>query len=309
MPSQPYPLTDGLPSGQSGDGQSRMKVLVAGKCRPRDIAASSPRASSKTFPSHRLGPSVSPLPDDSAFWAYGRVAPFALTRFNVQEEQVAPGARVEVFADGIALWHRPGSTFARSVEESRDFLSLIVAAYALRSGVALDFAFSGWVEATKATFDGTMIGVVVDRRGHSPMMDPQGRRSTDMRAAVQLAAAVHHRGGWRLAVRDILAARRAADRRSDDCFVFAYRAIEDLAHAVSSTGDKSWPDLHALLGTDKPRFMRRLEPLRVARNAAGHGDESNPDLVTARANRDALVSRARRIVRDAIAHAPDLPTT
>lgn len=252
---------------------------------------------------------MSPLPTDSAFWAYGRVAPYVLTRFNVQEEVVAPGARMEVFVNGIALWQRPGSTFARSVEESRDFLSLVVAAYAVRCGVVLDFTFSGWVEATKATFEGTMIGVAVDRRGHRPRMDERGRRSVDMRAAVQLAAAVQHRGGWRLAVRDIYSAQRALDRRSDDCFVFAYRAVEDLAHAASPTSGRSWPDLHALLNTDERRFKRRVEPLRLARNAAGHGDESSPDLTYAREHRAALVGRARRIVRDAISHAPYLPTT
>jgi hypothetical protein len=106
------------------------------------------------------------IPETSALWTHGRLSPYALTRFNVQEVEVADGARVEAFADGLALWQRPGSTFARSVEESRDFLGLVVAALAVVSGDALDFTFGGWVEATEATFAGTIIGVVVDPRGH-----------------------------------------------------------------------------------------------------------------------------------------------
>lgn len=247
------------------------------------------------------------LPAKSAFWAHGRLAPYVLTRFNVQKLEVAPGAYVEVFVDGIALWHRPGSSFARSVEESRDFLSLVAAAYAVVSGVALDFSFGGWVEATEATFDGTIVGVAVDPRGHKPRMNKNGKRSLDMRKAVVLAAAVNHRGGWRLALRDLYSAQRALERRSDDCFVFAYRAVEDLAHAVSSTSEKSWPELHAHLGTDEKRFRRRLAPLQLARNAAGHGDEKSPDLVTARATRDQLFRLARSIVRQAIREAADLP--
>ena len=35
--------------------------------------------------------------------------------------------------------------------------------YTLVSGVALDFAYTGWVEAKEATFDGTMIGFIVQR--------------------------------------------------------------------------------------------------------------------------------------------------
>lgn len=130
-----------------------------------------------------------------------------------------------------------------------------------------------------------------------------------MRAAIELAAATHHAGGWRLAVRDIYAAIRAKDRQSDDCFVFAYRAVEDLAHAASSTGQKTWPDLHTLLGTSAQRFKNRTTPLMLARNAAAHGDDTDPALIQARNQRNALVQRARRIVRDAITATPHLPTT
>ncbi len=250
---------------------------------------------------------MSTLPQSSALWTHGRLGPYVLTRFNVQEVEVAPGARVEVFADGIALWQRPRSHFARSVEEHRDFLSLIVAAYNVVSGVALDFTFGGWVEATEAKFKGTTVGVAVDPRGHRPMMDPAGKRSVEMGDAIVLAAAVNHRGGWRLALRDLYSAQRALERRSDDCFVFAYRAVEDLAHAVSTTSGKSWPALHAHLRTDEKRFRRRIEPLRLARNAAGHGDETSPDLVDARAHRALRVRLARSIVREAISLEPDLP--
>ena len=179
----------------------------------------------------------------------------------------------------------------------------------MRTGVALDFGLDGWVEATKAKFEGAVIGTMVDQRGHHAKLDESGKRSVDMRAAVELAVAVAHRGGWWLAVRDIHAAARERDRRSDDCFVFAFRAVEDLAHAASATPGKDWAALHTLLGTSKDKFMTRTEPLRLARNAVAHGDENDPELVKARANRKALVTKARRIVRDAITQAPDLPTT
>lgn len=91
------------------------------------------------------------IPAASAIWAHGRVGPYHLTRFNVQEANGGPGATVEAFADGLAVWSRPGSAVARSESDARDFLMLVVAAYTLRTGVALDFNFTGWVEARDAT--------------------------------------------------------------------------------------------------------------------------------------------------------------
>jgi hypothetical protein len=178
------------------------------------------------------------IPADSALWAHGRLSPSSATRFNVQEAAVPGGVRVEVFADGIAVWSRSGSTFVRSNTEARDFLALIVAAYTVRSGIALDLSFTGWVEATEATFTGTVIGVAVPR-GHRPRMDPQSRRSRDMRVAIDAAGTAYAKGSWRLALRDVHAAYLAVG--NDDSFVFAYRAIEDLARAVSTTTQKDWP--------------------------------------------------------------------
>jgi hypothetical protein len=186
-------------------------------------------------------------------------------------------------------------------------MSLVAAAYTVGSGLALDFTFTGWVEATHATFDGTWMGFTVPR-GHRPHMDANSKRSRDMAAAIDLAVAVFERGPWRLAVRDIHAAYLAIDLGSDDAFVFAYRAIQDLAHA-SETGRKSWPDLHARLGTTEARLKRRTKALRDARNAVGHGDQNDPALVAARPRRKNLVALSRRIVREAIAAEPSLPNT
>lgn len=217
---------------------------------------------------------------------------------------------VEVYADGIGVWSQPNTTFARSVEDARGFLGIITAAYTLRSGMPLDFTFTGWVEAKKASFEGTMMGFVVPR-GYKPELSGRTRntRNADMTAAVHLAAAVFHRGPWRLAVRDVHAAYLAEATQSDDAFVFAARAIEDLAYAVSTTGEKSWPDLHAHLGTKKPLFLRRTKRLWDARNAVAHGDENDPALVAARPARKNLVDLSRRVVLEAIAAEPSLPTT
>jgi hypothetical protein len=56
-----------------------------------------------------------------------------------------------------------------------------------------------------------------------------------MRKAATLAVAAEATPSWRLAIRDVYS---ALQERGDDAFVFAYRAIEDVARAVSGcTGD------------------------------------------------------------------------
>src|SRR5438270_13857855 len=74
-----------------------------------------------------------------------------------------------------------------------------------------------------------MVGVIVDPRGHEPMLSPRARRSVDMRRAAKLAIRVVSRPGYRLALRDIHAALTAT---GDDAFVFA-------SHIVRS---KMWPE-------------------------------------------------------------------
>jgi hypothetical protein len=155
-----------------------------------------------------------PIPETSGFWAYGKLAPYGATGFNVQNREVGPDAVVEVYADGIALWSKPGATFARSVEDARTFMALVTAAYTIVSGRVVEFVFTGWIEATEATFAGTLIGFTVPRF-HATDLDPDTERSRDMEVAVGLAAAVFHRGSWRLALRDVYQAYLTLDLSDD----------------------------------------------------------------------------------------------
>lgn len=240
----------------------------------------------------------------SALWAHGRLAPYSATRFNVQEADAGTGVRVEVFADGIAVWSRPGAQFVRSETEARDFLALIVAAYTVRTALALDFTFTGWIEATEADFTGSIVGFTVPR-GHTPHMDASSKRSRDMAVAIEVAAAAFAGGSWRLALRDIHAAYLGLG--NDDAFVAAYRAIEDLARAVSPIRKKDWARLHSHLGTTEARMKARTGLLFDARNAVAHGDTQDPQLVAARAKRSQVIGVARAIVREAFKREPTLP--
>lgn len=90
------------------------------------------------------------------------------------------------------------------------------------------------------------------------------------------------------------------DHAGDDAFVFAHRAVGDVARALSSSGRVEWRALHTHLGTTEEAFRERLGPLQDARDAAAHGDESDVALVLARRNRHGLVTLARQIVTAAM---------
>lgn len=119
-----------------------------------------------------------------------------------------------------------------------------------------------------------------------------------MAAAIGFAVEIFHLGPWRLATRDVHAAYLASET-DDDAFVFSYRAIEDLARAVSQDGNKDWSALHAVLGTSESLFKKRTLRLFLARNAVAHGDAADPDLAWARANRKRALNVSRRLVCEA----------
>jgi hypothetical protein len=123
-----------------------------------------------------------------------------------------------------------------------------------------------------------------------------------MRRAARLAIAIHPLPGWRLAVRDVHSA--LGGDPGDDAFVFGYRAIEDLVRAVTHrTGElraMDWRRLHTHLATSQDTFLRRVEPLKSARDCVVHGDVSDPALEHARAHRESVLEISRRIVADAI---------
>jgi hypothetical protein len=258
----------------------------------------------------------------SAWWFFGTLRPEYATGFNVQEVEVAEGVRVEVYHDRIGLWSKPGPSAIRGPGEARDVFALVTAAYALVTTAPLEWALDGWVEATDAKLDGSVLGTIIDMRarGISPMEDPPGPRSGAMLISARLALEVRDRPGYRLALRDIYAAllldriTRPDDTssRADDAFTYAYRAIVDLARAVSgrATGELTGGDFNLLaerLELEPEELSARKEPLERARHAAAHGDEDDPELLEARANRRSIIDDARMLVAEVFGHEFDLP--
>jgi hypothetical protein len=200
--------------------------------------------------------------------------------FNVPSVAVGNHSEIVAMYDGIAISSRAGPDAVSDLADARDLLILVAASYALITGHAYSISFEGWIEAHETTVTDSTIGFRVQRPPHLRQGVPSARtqRSMDMRRAAGLAGAIFREPGWRLAVRDVHSAHL---ERGDDAFVFGYRAIEDLARAV----------------TGKTSQLRREDWERLHKHLGTTGD---PKLVSLRKQRDAILKTSRLTVAQAL---------
>jgi hypothetical protein len=244
----------------------------------------------------------------SAFWFHGRIHPAPrVPAFYAEEIQVEEDVTLEIICEGISVWAKPGTKRYKQPGEATDLFRLVFSAYALLGRDAFDPELEGWIEATKAQLEGSMVGFIIPRS-----IGPEEKESAEtkrVQAAADLAIAVREFPSLRLAIRDIYAAVRDRDA-SDDAFFFAYRAVEDCARALSGAdtdiGGKEWAALHERLGLDPDEGKERLEPLTRARRAAAHGNESAEQLQDARLKKAQLIDLARETVIRVLENTPDL---
>lgn len=253
--------------------------------------------------------------ETSGFWFHGRLGPaFLVPSFNVSDVRVCDGVHVEIAWEGIGLWSRPGHRQFKQIGEATSLFRTIVGAWATMSGTALAVTTEGWIEATGVEYDSSIMGWVINRPGAAAQAVSDSETSWRMRTACDLAVAVHDLPPYRLALRDL---HNALGETEPDSLVFAYRALEDLARAVSGqkgnlTG-ADWRALHERLGQDPAEARAQIEPLRLARNALMHGNAGAAEADRGQARRDEFLLGVRQRVLQALATDPglehiDLPT-
>ena len=185
-----------------------------------------------------------------------------------------------------------------------EILTAIVGAYALLEGFAFDWSLQGGLRLIDGSWSSLPEYFLWTDRFDPTIPSSLNHESTRMKASVELACAVRPIVGYRLALRDL---HSAISDPGDDQFVFAYRAIEDVARAVSQMGVTSWPDLHEHLDTTEEDFRVRIRSLQDARQAAAHGDDDDPALAFARENSKGIVLLARQVVSHALVRDPRVP--
>jgi hypothetical protein len=246
--------------------------------------------------------------ESSGFWFYGRIGPgFLVPPFSVSDVAVTDAVQLQIAWEGIGLWSPPGERQFKQPREANTLFGTVISAWALMSGTALTVTLEGWVEAHNAAVADSTMGWIINRPGAAAQASPQSEQSKLMREACELATKIYQRAPYRLAVRDV---HSALSDREDDAFVYAYRALEDLARAVSGQEEQltgaDWQALHNRLGQDPEIAAKEIEPLRLARNAIGHGNPDHSDLREARQRRDDLLLDVRRRVLRALASDAEL---
>lgn len=239
----------------------------------------------------------------SAFWFYGRLGPpFVVPPFNVSDVAIGDGATLEIAWEGIGVWAPAGHARFKQPGEISDLLRTVVGAWTATSGQALVVTLEGWVEATDASFSQVTMGWVSQRPMAAMAADPASELSRRMRQTCELASRAHTIAGYRLALRDLHSAHLDS---GEDAFVYAYRALEDVARHVSrragQLGAEGWASFHEHLGLEADQGRAELDPLKRARDAIVHGDREDVALSYAHQRREELLLDARRRVLRAMA--------
>jgi len=244
---------------------------------------------------------------NSAFWFYGRLHPVSkVPPFQAEEIEVEDKVRLEVVWDGIGVWSRPGTKRFKQPGEAAELFGLVVAAYALLTGEALDFSSDGWVEAKNAHFDGTILGFQARQMKSSDQVNKNSEESIALQSACSLAVVLRRESGYRLGLRDIYSSLREV---GNDAFFYAYRAIETVARYALDCTDleaAQWKKFHSEMGIDPGEGRARLKPLKAARDALAHGDEGATAIGEAARQRRQLLDVARWFVITAFEKSPAL---
>lgn len=231
--------------------------------------------------------------ESSAFWFYGRLSPgIEVPAFFAQEIPVSPHVRIEIALEHLGVWARPGTRICKQPGEVTQLAQLVVGVWALLSGKALNWTFDGWVEATQAQLDGSIMGHVNPR--HREGAEEGSDDSKRVRAAAELAIQLRATPAYRLALRDL---RLALSDISDDAVLFAYRAVENCARALAGIdgelGKEGWARFHELRGIEAVDGREGMEALIRSRNAIAHGESDAGD---PRPPSSHLVLQARKLI-------------
>ncbi len=242
---------------------------------------------------------------NSVWWAWGSISPASHAPFNVHELPAGDDATVSVIRGLVVLRIGPGlAQEFGGPALPEEILTAVVGAYALIEGVAFDWTLQGGLRLIEGSWDSLPEYFLWTDRFDRDIPSPLEYQSLRMKASIALARRARSIVGYRLALRDLHAAIRDS---GDDRFVFGYRAIEDVARAVSQTGAVVWPELHAHLGTNEGAFRARISALHDARHAAAHGEGDDPALTFARQNRDRIVLLARQVISQAMVRDERMP--
>lgn len=220
------------------------------------------------------------------------------SRFQVQGEQLGGGLQLAVFWDAIVVSLGTSETFADVLFRVRSAIELTVAAYVFKTKVAMDYRLESWVEAQNVSTDGVIGRFTAPNQG-VPSMAPQGSPlNRPWKRAARLSrerVAGNVTNNHALALRDY---QVAAIDRSDNAFIYAHRAVEDICRAVTGLPDVTKAAWIAMTKTLQ-LGAGLVDPLNRASIAIRHNaatPQRQGDLAAAKANRAPTIDIAHKVI-------------
>jgi hypothetical protein len=233
----------------------------------------------------------------STYFFVGRLTD-AQSRFQVQGAKLGGGLSLAVFWDAISVSGATVQPFDLFRPAVRSALDLTVAAYAFKTKEPIEYRLENWVEAQGVATDG-VVGRFMAPNQAVPVLPPsRSRINTPWKLAARLNRS---RVAGLVTENHVLALRdyqQALIDPSDNAFMYAWRAVEDICRAVSGKPDvspASWAAMYNALQIN----AQVIAPLNLAAIAIRHNVMSaqrQADLAAARSQRRQTIDFAHQVV-------------
>ncbi|MBI2327392.1 hypothetical protein HYU92_03640 [Candidatus Curtissbacteria bacterium] len=228
----------------------------------------------------------------SSYFFVGKLSDNSVN-YQVQEAKLTNNFTLEVFLDGIAVWGYTKKGFDDLKDEIKEILNLLIAAVSFQTKKPLSYFLNNWVEAKEVKATKNIIGWMMPL---FKQINPKTRKSpinTPWKKAVWFYNNLSKgNNNHSLALKDF---HSAISDASDDAFLFAYRAVEDICRAINGCDeieDKHWQKMHHDLGTTK----KMLDPLTRVATKVRHGNKNHKSVIQARSNRYNLLQISHNVI-------------
>jgi len=220
------------------------------------------------------------------------------SRFQVQDAQLGGGLKLAVFWDAIVISGPTVDSFAALRPRVQKAFDLTTAAYVFKSKSPIDCRLENWVEALNVSTDGVVGRFLRPSQPPPPIAPTRSPVNTPWRLAARLNrlyVASKVTENHVLALRDY---QLAVLDPSDNAFIYAYRAVEDICRSVSGQPDIDAP-AWAVTNNTLNISQQLTDPLRLASIAIRHNVQSTvaqANLATARASRTQTIDIAHQVI-------------
>lgn len=230
----------------------------------------------------------------SSYFFIGRLSD-STSRFYILEEVLPMDFRFEVYMDSVYIWGTTDLPFDKLLPIVIDIYKTLVAAYIFKTNKPISVTLNNWVEAQGVTARRNMIGwFVPPTHTLGKVSSRRSKINTPWKkAALFVRNQNKFRADHRLALKDY---STAITEPSQDAYLFAYRAIEDVCRAINGGVDElesdHWDKFQKRLNISKAS----IDPLKEVADKIRHGNNLHTLVKKAEQNREKFILIAHDVL-------------